>query len=70
MVVSKGRMDGISCDWENYTLCEDLSGLLLGDALDLLEDPAGGVGNRFDSVKATVNDQLNIALGEARHALR
>lgn len=51
------------------TFCEDLSGLLLGNTLYLLEDPARSIGNGLDSVEAAIDDQLDVALGEARHTL-
>jgi hypothetical protein len=48
---------------------EDLVGLLLGYAFDLLEVPPRRVSHRLDGVVAPVYDKLDVTLGETAETL-
>jgi hypothetical protein len=52
------------------TLCQYLCCLLLGDALDLLENSSWSVGNRLDGVVASIDNQLNVTLCQTRNTLK
>jgi len=51
------------------TFLEDLVGLLLGYAFDLLEVPPRRVSHRLDGVVAPVYDKLDVTLGETAETL-
>lgn len=54
---------------ERLTFCQDFPCLLLRDALDLLQYPTGGIGNRLDGVEASINNQLDVTLGKSGNTL-
>lgn len=43
------------------TFCQDFSCLLLRDTLDLLEQSSWCIGDRFNRIVPSINDQLNIS---------
>jgi hypothetical protein len=46
---------------KSRTFSQNLSSFLLRDALDLFQHPPRSVGYRFDSIVASVHNQLNIS---------
>lgn len=52
------------------TFCQNLASLLLGDTLDLLKNAARSVGDGLDGVETAIDDELDVALGEAGNSLR
>ena len=52
------------------TFCKNLASLLLRNALNLLQYPTWRVGDRLDSVEATIDDQLNVTLRKSTNTLQ